>query len=231
MRGVPPGIATTFIAGRDIADQARGLPFQKILQCHQALESATAAFSTMLLHHAERAWHLTLAIFLTWACHLGVSDRLGIQLQGTFAEDERHKANITAPRGELVISPSSAHWKTAKTSLPALTTTLSPYHYCLAKHCMYAQRPESTKRVSSVALGNSMMWRLFFDTYIGYNSASNSLKIELLTHSGHGSVSCLLTSDIPRVYESCSASVASKSHDEADLCVSCPWVPAAHQHQ
>ena len=56
----------------------------------------------------------------------------------------------------------------------------------------------------SASIGHLVMWRLFFDVY---NSASSTtLKIKLLTHSGHGSVSCL-SSDIPDVYE-CSASVA-----------------------
>ena len=66
-----------------------------------------------------------------------------------------------------------------------------------------ARRPQGTKRVLSSSIGNLVMWRLFFGVC---NSASATLKIKLLAHSGHGSVSCL-SSNIPRVYER-SASVA-----------------------
>ena len=52
------------------------------------------------------------------------------------------------------------------------------------------------KGLSSV-LGHLVHWRKFFDIY---NSSPETDKVRLLTHSGHGSVSYLL-SDIPRVAE------------------------------
>ena len=47
----------------------------------------------------------------------------------------------------------------------------------------------------SAALSHLVHWRRFFDTY---NPSSTADRIRLLAHSGHGSVSFLL-SDIPRV--------------------------------
>ena len=142
---------------------------------------------------------------LPWARHLdGLSDVLRTRLQGSFTEQELHLANCIAPRVNLVVHAGTPQLRTLgpwRTSLLALLP-LTPFPCLALLPC--GLRPQGTNGASS-SIGHLMMWRLFFDVY---NSASTTLKIKLLTHSGHGSVSCLFSDycpTYPRVYVSMSA--------------------------
>ena len=128
--------------------------------------------------------------------HLGVSDVLRTRLQGSFTEQELQLlANCIAPRGNLVVNSGNPQLRPLADLPPriAITDTVPMLGTDAGR------RPKGTKGMSS-SIGHLVMWRLlFFDIY---NSALTTLKIKFLTHSGHGSVSCLSS-----VYE-CSASVA-----------------------